>query len=687
MRKIVFIYRFISIFALTLLLTHCQSVPGLGEIIGPRALQTSRSKIYLQNIQPADTSLDELSQRANNGLLLRLTTRSDGRYIIMTDDSLKSILSQLSLQSAGLGSGDETARMHQIGNLADFDILVGGELKRDGNYYLLTIREMKLSRDRIHFDTVMSEAIRFHPYQMDYYLNEVVKKINNPAYVIRKNRAPSLSDTEIMVTAIQVRFAEIKDVSSYHFQFEDHSIDSLAQALQRYVSEADQFFAAADYEESSDLYNKILDSIYALTPKQQASLQNLLDDVKTRFKAATARIYMGRLTEIDAELNATEHASLETLQDFIDDYSAVCSDYQDPHKNPPWSWDAAIISACENRNIELRLAQVRIQEGLADAQYDGLEFGAAIAAYTNLHAELVKVNAMATGKNLKRIDDYLQRISGKIVAAEESGRSYTAIQAGGLIEIAEVENARSILERNMGKSRKSQRHKFAAMNAMDQAAAILIKNRVFASKEVIQNYRAVAGAIEHDNDGQLRFSLANILLAPLRYIANVGKAIADIFMFRVGIGVGAGAEVGPFGAGLGIGGLYPMDISTVYSKNYRSPVSRAWNIALGRKEKTQNANEDEGVYLFGIVYPERNFPVPIAQSNCLSVIAIRFCGSGLSYTNINVWAGALVALQINIETHRIIEFLGVLFFQDWHLLDERNRRFQYFGYGELQEIP
>lgn len=155
---------------------------------------------------------------------------------------------------------------------------------------------------------------------------------------------------------------------------------------------------------------------------------------------------------------------------------------------------------------------------------------------------------------------------------------------------------------------------------------------------------------------------------PFRYVGNLIKGITDIFVFKFGWGIGGGAEVGVLGAG-GVYGYLPLEYATAYPK-IRSNLQEAEAV-----RRFENRKKDA---YFGLAY--------VYVGTCMNALLFRSCEDLKKYISANAWGGVGPAVFIGMELHRLLEYVGVIFFQDWNLMNAPTDRFHYFSYQKLEPL-
>jgi hypothetical protein len=270
----------------------------------------------------------------------------------------------------------------------------------------------------------------------------------------------------------------------------------------------------------------------------------------------------------------------------------------------------------------------------------------------------------------------------------KSGTSYISSRAKGYLQFAESENSRAILESSMQNKASLKERKELAFQFMNQAKTFIETNPEFLEKGLISRYNSQAEEINTDTERHTFISPINIALAPVRYLGNILRGITDIFVFKFGYGIGVGGEVLVVGGNVVIASKMLVETSTAYGIQTERKKASSLNRLVYTNFLLSKQNDAEtglGWYS-GYV---------LNAGNCIS-FGGRLCLedgknelSYKKYTTANVIVGLGPSVYIGLEFHRIPELFGILFFQDWDLLDQKSitrPRYKYFGLERVDLI-
>ena len=408
----------------------------------------------------------------------------------------------------------------------------------------------------------------------------------------------------------------------------------------------------------------------------QRQISSITKIYHAKLRYETSIIYQKRIQNVDNSFKKTKNLNLTILNSYTSKYKFLFSSYQ---SLPKYKQKASIRKALSKRMSNIGFRMIKEKERQADQLYTSLKFNQAYKKYKMIEKD---INSYL----LKDHRKVKKQIKKKIRILIFSAQSYIQSQIDPLLHLAEANQQRYILEAKM-KQRDTQQtnskfYKKKALSLVNKAWMILNKNnRLFLTKNIVQNYNQTAKLV-NETVGK-NFSVGNFALLPLRYIANIGKGISDIFVFKFGWGLGMGVAAGPLAAGLG-GTSLSAELSTAYSpQGKESRISGTYEVVLEKGKEAWHGT-------LGILVAQ--------QGVCGSVYFIRLCGNDeffeidsepISYTNANVWVGWGPALMINIETHRFVELFGILLGQNWNITgneeDRTNHKpFSYFSYKKAK---
>ena len=464
------------------------------------------------------------------------------------------------------------------------------------------------------------------------------------------------------------------------------------------------------YETISQLYNDVFEY-----PIRTDEFRSIFLERKQMIYREKNNAFLRLVQAIDRELKSKPELTFKNLTFYKKKYKKVRKSYLKlPHKQYLYKTEKLMNERIETINRQV----IFKKEQQADQLYTSLQFNSAYDRYLALSKE---IDSYTIGSYLKQQG----RIQKKQSTTISSAQSYIDSQIQPLLNLAKANHGRYILDSKMKskgtKGTNSKFYKKKSLKLLKKVFRTLKKNNpLFLKVSTVLDYNQTAQLINQSVD--LNYSVGNLLMTPFRFVgnqvplvgnvfstpfiflgnqvplaknvlstpfiyaANIGKGITDIFVFRFGWGLGAGAEVGIFGGG-GLFADLPVELSTAYTpQEVRSRISSLYLDPQQPFYSEQELDGDLDVFGWGF----------ISYGVCVSGLLMRFCGYGgdlssdnisdsdpLSYTNVNVWVGLGPAMMINIETHRLVELVGVLLGQDWNITGnkaDKTERFKYFPF-------
>ncbi|TGK08764.1 hypothetical protein EHO60_14400 [Leptospira fletcheri] len=586
----------------------------------------------------------------------------------MSENAMGSLVNQASLQLSGFGTKEG---LDNLRTLADFDILVSGDLSLRSNDYLLTIKAVKRTSRAEGFEVFLSETIPLVSYQFDYYADEIAKKVKDVKYSINKLNAPKPEEISFEIPKIKLNAISPEKIEAYNFSTGDTNLSALTDKINEYLLTADRLLAQKKYRESIEIYSKSASSIRSLSAEYQNQLQGLLTYISQKTDNAYFGFFQAKISVIDVDLNREISISQAKLDQYFESYKELSSQIleEKEYKNK-----VVILENLRSRIAEVKLASMKYMEKEADEEYRKLNFSIAYSLYKKANDDAKEY--LTFPKKNPTYENYQRRIEQKVQTTSKSANLYVENTLNGLLELAESENARGALDLSLDDSGYKE-HINKSVLYLQKARAILKQYDLFAPYPIKSKFNVSVSRINAKNSTIRDYSILNIALFPFKYFGNILKGVVDIFVLKVGYGIGAGVELGILGTGLGIAKM-PIEISTAYGKQG----SKISSISHPLKN-WPNDDFPEVLLRDGKKGPRTIGMLTINANTCYSVL-LRKCEEASQYSNINFWVGVGPALHFSIETHRILELFGVLLFQDLHLIPDENRRFQYFSFPKAE---
>lgn len=616
-------------------------------------------RLYIQGIQFSSTS--PIAGQANAGLLEGILEVGANKYTILDDAGFAALLKQTSI---GLQMGNSKSKdmLNRVETVFKPEFLIMGEATTNQDFYEIRVSLLALNSQN-KFETRSSKTIRARDFQVYYYLREIGKSLLLSSYVIDEKKIPALPALKPL------------DMKPVVFPTTSFALGSLSDAGRRsnwllvvetYLPEADRKYQEKSYDVASNLYKTILEKMDSISETAKTKVPpppKLVEDIKLRRKAALSQVWKTKIDSLNAKIDKNSNLTLEKAEDMRDSYVELLKEWNEtPSEDRIPEPKEAILSSI--KQLELAILSFRDFQIIALATkkdfYEAFEEIKEIIHYMDSHEF-----ALSFGKEWS--EARLALVQRKL-AIFKTGQDYESNLLDALLDIAELEDLQAQLEEDLGRVLSSRKHRDTSVDALDEAFDIITKSP-FQKPEWSKRYKEVQSSL--DKDKNLDFSLRNFSLLIPRYIGNIGLGIADLFVVKTGDGLEVGAEAFVFGTSIG---------KTEYNQEF----SRGWRKTSEVSSLVSNSFQGFGQsFGFGIV----------SMGECGSFFSLRLgCYTRIheapynreffdprKFTNLSVTLGLGKTVRVSVESHRSLELVGILGFQNWDLYQSGVIRYEYFS--------
>jgi tetratricopeptide (TPR) repeat protein len=623
-------------------------------------------KILIKNFETDKAVSKEIETRINNGIFLEIQNL-DKSYSFINENSLNSLLKLANLNQK---IGQNGFLVDKIGKSLELDGIISGKITSSDTNILISIEQLRKVESNTHFKIVDSFIVKCLPFQVEYFIKEISKKIIDPKYSINSKSAPKFSEPKLIISEIKFSKIENLNLKLYEFKTDEVDLISLIDGIQTYTKKGDEFYKEGKYYQAVEIYQNILESTRNLSEDSKLRINELILEIQKRTNYSFINIYKEKIELIDKEVNSRNSITVIEFKDFFNSYK---NEFENYNKIPEYSKSKFILEVLNERISSMKLSELALIEKRGDEFYQLLNFNEAEKSYIEILDQIEKYLDKTKEGKLEN------RINSKIELNKKSALSFLESNLKIYSSYAESENSRFILELSMKNEKEANIHRENAVKTLE-----LLKNTLISSihldENLISKFNNIADRINNSSN-KINISTKNILLVPFRYIANLGKGFTDIFVLKFGYGFGLGVQ----GLILGVDGgyaEYPIDVSTAYtdSKSKLAVNGVGDKLSLFKKEHPEKNFITGGIFYFG-------------ESNCLTGMGLRGCFSndkidGIhKYSTFNFWLGVIPAINITLELHRVPELLGIAIGQDWDILNTKVKRFKYFDFEKVSLIP
>jgi hypothetical protein len=654
------------------------------------SLLSKENKIYVKGIDVGSSVPVSLSKKIENLLVLSVI-RIYPDSNVLSDDASIAILKQGKVSQS---IGADTEFLNYLANSLQFQELITSSLQMNNSVLQLSVQSLQLSQNNAEISIKNKVYLEFTEWEMHYIVPEMVKALKDKNYTIARN--PLNPDSEFKLNELSI--PKITGVSLQPMQFTsgDGLPSSFLEGVTEYTRKADEDYTNKKYLEASDGYLKIMNSIFTLQDATEKKLKPLIGSIQNRVLLSSTAGYASLLQAKDESIPK----SLQPIakEDILIYFQGYLEEWKKYRVLPDYAKSDKIEKAFKQRTEGIMKVYLSRIEFSGDEDYQSLQFKKALTKYRSI--EPIWKNY----SEYLELASYQEQITAKIALTVKSGTAYVSGRTKGYLQFGESENSRSILEGSMQNKAAQLERKERAIQFMKQAKTMINAYPEFLEKDIVTNYNSLAKKINQDSEKQTLISPQNIALASFRYVGNVIRGITDIFVFKFGYGLGVGAEFLVFGGSPLIYTELLVETSTAYGIQTDLEKGSALHELITTidyneaRQKNQNYNSEymrrkeleKRVYYGGI---GANF------GNCFSYY-LRLCGdtdkksaerkySFPKYTTANINIALGPSIYIGAEFHRIPELFGAIFFQDWDLLDQKERtrpRYKYFGLERVETL-
>ncbi len=279
--------------------------------IGTVSLYSAPKKIYFLELKSNEPKLAEELRRS-----LKDIYSKDSNFELIDEDTIKDLNEKLKKQQM-LGC-DETRCLQEISNSFGAEEIITGELKVLANQYFLSLKVTKRDPDTFEVGIKSNLQKSFYEKQKSYYIKEIVKYINNPAYNIDDRSSPPIGGNVSYNKTLpfpEIIPPKIPDLIQFN-----KVVDTKEDVLLQFISKGDEYFKNKNYSEAGSLYLKSI---------EYAKSNNLKEPIDIAYRYDLSVILplynsypsFSRETERSWNLQETEEVLLPQLESFISNFN------------------------------------------------------------------------------------------------------------------------------------------------------------------------------------------------------------------------------------------------------------------------------------------------------------------------------------------------------------------------------
>lgn len=144
------------------------------------------TKIYLMELTSAKEDIEKANKFRKS---LQEYITKNGNFRLIDEDTIRSFQEKLKKQQ--LTGCDDTKCLQEIANALETEELLTGEFKSFANQEKISLKLTTRNSETFEVGIKTTFTISYFENQREYYIKEIIKKLNNPLYSINTSSAPS----------------------------------------------------------------------------------------------------------------------------------------------------------------------------------------------------------------------------------------------------------------------------------------------------------------------------------------------------------------------------------------------------------------------------------------------------------------------------------------------------------------
>jgi hypothetical protein len=225
-------------------------------------------KIYFMELKSNEPKAAEDFRRG-----LKEIYSKDSNFELVDEDTIKDLNEKLKKQQM-LGC-DETRCLQEISNSFGADEIITGELKVLANQYFITLKVTKRDSDTFEVGIKSNLQKSFFEKQKLYYIKEIARYINSPAYNIDDRSAPPIGSSSAYKKILPFPNV-VPPTIPENISFSKEPINK-DEVLLMFISRGDDQLKVANYTEAGKIYSNAIDYATSNRLKEPVDISYRLD--------------------------------------------------------------------------------------------------------------------------------------------------------------------------------------------------------------------------------------------------------------------------------------------------------------------------------------------------------------------------------------------------------------------------
>jgi tetratricopeptide (TPR) repeat protein len=380
-------------------------------VLIPIFSQDLSKKIVLKNLEQKDDTAAAITEKINIALKSKLIEVKGDKFQILDSDDIRSMPGKEKFADLKGNSPDVA---NEILTAMSADEVIAGSVAREGDRVRLIVSvyakggSLKTSINELFTDTEVLD---------DYYLGEIVKKMSNPKFAIKRIDISGAKEISSL-KKFQPGAGVSEKISVINFKSTDDTIAKLVNILQKDLDDGDMQYKNGDYENAIGTYSAIVKKISEkLTKEKQKLMKNYTESISNRISSSYAMHLKSTLEGIDASIEKVKTDPAVPTDSVIADIKAINDLYggMPDEFRKKFSQFRDVIA---NRRDVVITIEIQRMESAANELYRQMDFESAIKKYEAAKVQLKKVSDGALASKIS------QRLSKKIDTTNASGKNY-----------------------------------------------------------------------------------------------------------------------------------------------------------------------------------------------------------------------------------------------------------------------
>lgn len=454
------------------------------SLLGQDKSSDSLAKIFIAKVDIPGLNPD-YQKKIQNSIQLNLLKHFRNQFRILDDEYISNLTKKLQIKQQ-IGCSADLC-MKQLEDAIEANYKITASLEQAGGGDLkLSLKLYKIDAEGGGLENAAEKTIK--PFQLDYYLEELVKYLPNKKYAINDKDAPQdFGPTKVDLSNVKVKEVTGIDLKIMTFKTDDQSAKEIINENKSNLQEADNKFTNKNYKEAITNYKTILDVLDGnLREESKKKIAEYIKGINLRIENSWINIYTDKINQVDLEFDKVkDNLDEKQLDSLVKKYTDIQKDYTYP---PTSGTNQVIIKGLADRLEKFDLAKAGIIEKKADEYYERYEF-------TSAFQELKRVEELLKDKPKNPANNkYREKIVKKLTTTKITGLSHLENKVKSLSDLAERKNITYEMKKIQDKKKEMDEANEIIKQSMEEARKTLI-NSEFKTKELVEYYNKVADLI------------------------------------------------------------------------------------------------------------------------------------------------------------------------------------------------